>query len=71
MATAVASRFAVLSLDVEDDTGRARKADKKKAPSDTPVTKDKGSVKSGGSSQTKQQDAKKKANKKKSDANVR
>ncbi|XP_059479731.1 G kinase-anchoring protein 1-like [Neocloeon triangulifer] len=65
MATAVASRFAVLSLDVEDDNGKVRKAEKKKAADSS---KDKTKTQPG-KQQQQQQDAKKKASKKKSDSN--
>lgn len=71
MATTVASRFSVLSLDVDADVGRSRKQDKKKTQlGDSNSVKDKSSSKSGGSAQSKQQDAKKKNTKKKGDTNV-
>lgn len=71
MATTVASRYSVLSLDVDDDVGRGRKQDKKKTPlGDSNSVKDKSGSKSAGSAQSKQQDAKKKNTKKKGDTNV-
>jgi hypothetical protein len=69
MATTVASRFSVLSLDVDDDVGRGRKQKKTPLGDSSNSVKDKSSSKSGGSAQSKQQDAKKKNTKKKGDTN--
>jgi hypothetical protein len=69
MATAVASRFSVLSLDVEDDVGRGKKADRKKVSGEQSAPSKDGKNKA--TSQSKQQDAKKKTNnKKKTENNV-
>jgi hypothetical protein len=69
MATMVASRFSVLSLDVDaDDAGRSRKQRNKTPLGDSSNSvKDKSGSKSGGSAQSK--DAKKKNTKKKGDTN--
>ncbi|XP_065335761.1 G kinase-anchoring protein 1-like isoform X1 [Cloeon dipterum] len=67
MATAVASRFSVLSVDVEDDSAKVKKSEKKKSSSDKDNSKDKS--KSGQQGKQQSQDAKKKANKKKDASN--